>query len=83
MPMDRCGHRQTIGHVDPHPLTFYRFDQRAVYPAVESPTLGAQTRIEGMIDFFGDKMEDFHAVDDFERQRGPVGNNDRHVILAR
>ena len=36
-----------------------------------------------MIDFFGDKMEDFHAADDFERQRGPVGNNDRHVIFAR
>ena len=36
-----------------------------------------------MIDFFGDKMEDFHAADDFERQRRPVGYHDRRVIFSR
>ncbi len=36
-----------------------------------------------MIDFFGDKMEDFHAADDFERQRHPIGYHDRREIFSR
>ena len=32
MPMDRCRHRQTIGDVDPHPLTFHRFDHACRLP---------------------------------------------------
>ena len=44
MPVNGCGDRQPVRHVDSHPFAFDGLDHGAVYAAVVSPALGAQTR---------------------------------------
>src|SRR5262245_15822467 len=67
MPVNGCGYSQPIRYIDAHPLAFDGLDHSAVYTAVEAPTLGAQTRIELMIDFLCDEMKNFNAINDFKR----------------
>src|SRR5687768_8773722 len=81
--MDRSRHVQTVGHVDAHPLAFDRLNDGAVHTAIESPTFGAQTRIEFMIYFFGNEMENFDSVDNLERERRAVWNDDGFVTAPR
>jgi hypothetical protein len=67
MPVNGCGYSQPIRYVDSYPLAFDGLDRGAVHPAVKSPTLGAQTGIEVMIDFLRDEMKNFNAINDFKR----------------
>src|SRR5262249_21913986 len=67
MPVNGCGYSQPIGYIDSHPLAFDGLDRGAVRTAVESPTLGAQTGIERMIDFLRDEMKNLNANNDFKR----------------
>src|SRR5262249_25608354 len=67
MPVNGCGYSQPIRYIDSHPLAFDGLDRGAVHTAVESPTFGAQTRIEVMIDFLCDELKNFNAINDFKR----------------
>src|SRR5262249_56067660 len=82
MPVNGCGYGQPIRYIDSQPLAFDGLDRGAVHTAVESPTLGAQTRIEVMIDFLCDEMKNLNAIDDLERQSRAVCNDHRFVTSA-
>src|SRR5215831_15343913 len=79
MPVNGCGYSQPIRYIDSHPLAFDGLDRGAVHTAVESPTLGAQTRIEVMIDLFCDEMKNFNAINDFKRYSAAVRNYYRSI----
>jgi hypothetical protein len=67
MPVNGCGYSQPIRYIDSHPLAFHGLDRGAVHTAIETPTLGAQTGIEVVIDFLRDEMKNFDSIKDFKR----------------
>ena len=67
MPMNGGANWQPVRHVDPYAFALDRLDHGAVHAAVVSPAFRAQARVESVIDFLGNQVEDFHAIDDLKR----------------
>jgi hypothetical protein len=67
MPVNRRGYSEPIRYIDSHSLAFDGLDRGAVHTTVETPTLGAQTGIEVVIDFLRDEMKNLNAINDFKK----------------
>ena len=78
-----------VRHVDAHAVALDAFDRRAVNLPVEAPAKGAQFVIvvglgdKDVIDLLTGEMENLHAIDHAEGQRGAIERDGRFVILAR
>ena len=89
VPVNARGGGQFVRDVDAHAVALDAFDRGAVNLPIEAPAKGAQFVIvigpgdKNVIYFLAGEMENLHAINHSEGQRGAVERHGRFVILAR
>ena len=83
MPVNRGGFRQAVCDINAHPVTLDNFQRWPVNLSVITPATRFQSWCKLMLNWFGNKVKYFDAINHSERERRSIRCDHRVIVRIR